>query len=251
MAPVDEISSESPGKFRGDNPRRRVLYGRRKGRRLRLGQSRLVAEYLPKIEIPELPETGFLSPLDLFPPDCKEAWLEIGFGAGEHMLAQAQAHQQVGFIGCEPFFNGVVQLISGMHDSGTENIRIYRDDARLMLARLPDAGVAKAFVLFPDPWPKTRHHKRRIISKSVLDQLHRILKPGAELRIATDDPGYLDWILQHVIPHGGFDWLARQPADWREKPDDWPDSRYEAKAQLAGRSCAYLRFVTRADKIQG
>ncbi|NQU72767.1 MAG: tRNA (guanosine(46)-N7)-methyltransferase TrmB [Rhodospirillales bacterium] len=241
MAPADETLDEIP--------RRRVLYGRRKGRRLRPGQSRLVAEYLPKFEILDLPESVFLSPRDLFPSEIDETWLEIGFGAGEHMLAQAEANERVGFIGCEPFFNGVVQLISGMHDRGVENIRIYRDDARLLLARLPNASVARAFVLFPDPWPKTRHHKRRIVSKPVLDQLHRILKPDAELRIATDDPGYLDWILQHVIGHGGFDWLARRPADWREKPDDWPDSRYETKARLAGRSCAYLRLVSRTKSI--
>ena len=235
--PADEAHAETP-------PPRRVLYGRRKGRRLRPGQSRLVAKYLPKIESSELPETGCLDPRALFPPDCDEFWLEIGFGAGEHMRAQAEANRRVGMIGCEPFFNGVVQLISAMRDRKIENIRIYRDDARLLLARLPDSAIARAFVLFPDPWPKTRHHKRRIISKSVLDQLARVLKPGAELRIATDAAGYLDWILHHMIGHGGFRWQARRPSDWREKPDDWPASRYEAKAQLAGRSCAYLRFIS-------
>lgn len=242
MAPVDKISVEIP--------RRRVLYGRRQGRRLRQGQSRLVAEYLPRIEIAELPATGFLNPRALFASDVDDIWLEIGFGAGEHMLAQAAANPGVGFIGCEPYFNGVAQLIVGIHDRGVKNIRIYCDDARLLLARLPDGGVARAFILFPDPWPKTRHHKRRIISEPVLDELFRILKPGAELRIATDDPGYLGWILQRMIGHRGFDWLARRPLDWREKPDDWPDSRYEAKARRAGRSCAYLRFVSRGNEIQ-
>ncbi len=241
MAPADEISDKYS--------RRRVLYGRRKGRRLRSAQSRLVAEYLPKLEIAQLPDTGHLNPPTLFPPDIDEIWLEIGFGAGEHMLAQAAANPRVGFIGCEPFFNGVVQMIGGIHDQGLNNIRVYRDDARILLAQLPDAGISRAFVLFPDPWPKTRHHKRRIISIPVLDELARILKPGAELRIATDDPGYLNWILQCAICHGGFDWLARRPVDWREKPDDWPDSRYEVKARLAGRSCAYLRFVSLPGEI--
>jgi tRNA (guanine-N7-)-methyltransferase len=239
MAPADETHEEIP--------RRRVLYGRRKGRRLRKGQAQLVADFLPKIEIPDLSDAGFLNPRELFGADMNEIWLEIGFGAGEHMLAQATANPQVGFIGCEPFFNGVVQLIAGIHKEGVENIRVYRDDARELLARLPDGSVARAFVLFPDPWPKTRHHKRRIISESVLDELARILKPGAELRIATDDPGYLDWILQRMVGHEGFEWLARRPVDWREKPDDWPDSRYEAKAHRAGRSCAYLRYVTQSD----
>jgi tRNA (guanine-N7-)-methyltransferase len=238
-APTDRARDEHPR-------RQRILYGRRKGRRLRPGQARLVAEYLPQIEITEPPEPGFLNPCALFPPGLDDIWLEIGFGAGEHLLAQADSNPRVGFIGCEPFFNGVVQLLGGIHERGITNIRIYRDDARLLLARLPDSGVARAFVLFPDPWPKTRHHKRRMISKPVLDELARILKPGAELRIATDDPGYLDWILQRVIGHGGFDWLARRPVDWREKPDDWPDSRYEAKALQAGRPCAYLRFVSRS-----
>lgn len=238
MTPTDETPDEIP--------RRRVLYGRRKGRRLRKGQAQLVADYLPKIEIPALPETGFITPSEFFVTDMDECWLEIGFGAGEHMLAQAVANPRVGFIGCEPFFNGVVQLIAGIHARDVSNIRVYRDDARELLARLPKGAIARAFILFPDPWPKTRHHKRRIISRPVLDELARILKPGAEIRIATDDPGYLDWILQHMISHGGFHWLARRPVDWREKPDDWPDSRYEGKARQAGRSSAYLRFVTRS-----
>jgi tRNA (guanine-N7-)-methyltransferase len=240
MTPADEARGARP-------PSRRVLYGRRQGRRLRPGQSALVADFLPRVEISELPENRPFDPRPLFAPGIDDVWLEIGFGGGEHLLAQAEVHRRTGFVGCEPFLNGVVKLIGALQDRGLDNVRIYRDDARLLLARLPDASLGRAFVLFPDPWPKTRHHKRRIISPPVLDDLARVLRPGAELRIATDDAGYLDWILCHVLGHGGFDWLARRPADWRDKPDDWPDSRYGDKARLAGRRCTYLRFVSRRD----
>ncbi len=231
----------------GNVPPRRVLYGRRKGRRLRAAQAGLVEHLLPRIEIPHDPEGGMLVPDALFGFSPGDIWLEIGFGAGEHLLAQAQAHPGIGFIGCEPYLNGVVKLLGGIDRAEIDNIRIFRDDARLLLDRLPDSCLGRGFVLFPDPWPKTRHHKRRIVSSPVLESLARALKPGAELRIATDDPGYLTWILQHVLRNGGFEWLARRPADWRARPDDWPPSRYELKALAAGRRCAFLRFKRRRD----
>lgn len=237
-----------PAKDRNaDNPQRRVLYGRRKGRRLRVAQAGLVEHLLPRIEIPYDPEGGTLVPETLFGFAPVDIWLEIGFGAGEHLLAQAQSHPETGFIGCEPYLNGVVKLLGGVDRSGLGNIRIFRDDARLIFGRLPDSCLGRGFVLFPDPWPKTRHHKRRIVSHRVVEAFARTLKPGAELRIATDDPGYLAWILRHVLRNGKFEWLARRPADWRARPDDWPRTRYEAKALAAGRRCAYLRFIRRPD----
>ena len=229
----------------GPSGQRRILYGRRTGRRLRRGQADLVENLLPKLEIAAPAEGQLPTPATLFDFTPRDAWLEIGFGAGEHLLQQAKNHPDIGIIGCEPFLNGVVKLLGGVRDLGLRNILLFRDDAQLLIGSLPDASVGRVFILFPDPWPKTRHHKRRIVSSATLDQLARAMKSGAELRIATDDSSYLAWILQYVLRHGGFEWTARRPTDWRERPPDWPATRYEHKAVEAGRRCAFLRFARR------
>ncbi len=234
----------------GTSPRR-ILYGRRKGRRLRRGQMELVDKLLPVVEFGLPPGDEPLDPAALFDFPVTGIWLEVGFGAGEHLLAQAGAHPEIGFIGCEPYFNGVVMLLGGIRDTGLRNIRVLRDDARMLLDRLPPCCLDRAFVLFPDPWPKTRHHKRRFISPAVLDSMAGALRPGAELRVATDDSGYLVWILQHVLGHGDYEWLARRAEDWRVRPPDWPETRYERKAVVAGRRAAYLRFARREDGRPG
>ncbi|HSR54932.1 MAG TPA: tRNA (guanine(46)-N(7))-methyltransferase TrmB, partial [Alphaproteobacteria bacterium] len=191
---------------RGKTPvRRRTLYGRRKGRPLRPGRQRLVEELLPRIRLPlarggeeEPGDAGPpIEPLSLFtgePPypggaaqPFGEVWLEVGFGAGEHLAAQAQAHPDVGFIGCEPFVNGVAALLARIDRLKLNNIRIFDDDARLVIDRLAPASLARVFVLFPDPWPKSRHAGRRFISADTLDALARAMAAGAELRFATDD----------------------------------------------------------------
>jgi tRNA (guanine-N7-)-methyltransferase len=220
--------------------RRRILYGRRRGRRLRTGQRARVEELLPKLEI----DVENFDTAALF-GDGRPLWLEIGFGGGEHLAWQASAHPDVGVIGCEPFMNGVVKLLGTIDSDGIENVRLFRDDARLLVERLPPASLDRAFILFPDPWPKARHHKRRIVSDAVLGQLADALVDGAELRIATDDPGYLEWILMHMRRQADFDWQARRPVDWRERPGDWPQTRYEAKAVAAGRRCAFLTYRRR------
>lgn len=227
----------------------RLLHGRRKGRPLRPGQQALVENLLPTLEI-KLPAdaiapAAFLDGAGLFDFAPARIWLEVGFGAGEHLAAQARAHADTGMIGCEPFLNGTARLLTEIDADGLTNIRIFRDDARLLLAALPDAAIAAAFVLFPDPWPKARHHKRRFISPANLADLARVLGDGAELRVATDDAGYQAWILQHVLADGSFEWLARTPADWRNRTADWPETRYEAKARAAGRPCAFFRFLRR------
>ena len=221
--------------------RRRILYGRRSGRRLRTGQRERVETLLPEVEIDDLES---FSPARLF-GDGRDVWLEIGFGGGEHLAWQARENADVGLIGCEPFLNGVVKLLGDMDRDGLANIRLFRDDARLLAERLPEQSIARAFILFPDPWPKTRHHKRRIVSDDMLRCLAGALADGAELRIATDDPGYLDWILWHMRRHPVFEWQARRPDDWRVRPADWPATRYETKAIDAGRRCAFLRYVRR------
>ena len=218
------------------------LYGRRRGRRLRVGQQELLEELLPKIRI-ALPEAGErLDPDAVFEREAREVWLEIGFGGGEHLAWQAARHPEIGFIGAEFFLNGVVSLLGHLARGRIGNVRIHPDDARPLLKALPDRSIGRTFLLFPDPWPKARHARRRFVSPENTAELARILKPGAELRIASDDPGYVAWALEHLTRSPDFEWLARGPSDWRARPEDWPPTRYEEKAVRAGRKPVYLRF---------
>jgi tRNA (guanine-N7-)-methyltransferase len=225
--------------------RKRLLYGRRRGRPLRTGQRGLVDGLLPQVSL-ALPDSGTLDTATLFDFPPADIWVEIGFGGGEHLAAQAAAHRDIGMLGCEVFENGIVKLLTEMQRIALTNIRILSDDARLLLAALPAESVGRAFILFPDPWPKMRHHKRRIVSTETLDTLGGLMKDGAELRIATDDLGYLEWMLAVVTTHRDFAWLAEGPADWRERPVDWPPTRYEAKAIAAGRRPYFLRLRRRS-----
>jgi tRNA (guanine-N7-)-methyltransferase len=225
------------------SPSARRVYGRRRGRPLRQGRRRLAGALLPRIAV-NLPDEGPLDPLTLFAAGS-EIWLEIGFGAGEHLAEQAARHPAIGFIGCEVFENGIARLLGDIASSDLGNVRIFADDARLLLDRLSPASIGRVFILFPDPWPKQRHHKRRLVARATLDRLAIVMQPGAELRLATDDPDYLVWMLEHVTAHPDFTWLARTPGDWRERPPDWPPTRYEEKARTAGRTSVFLRFLRR------
>ena len=209
---------------------------------MRPGQRDLVENLLPKLEVDPV-STDIFDPRTGFGPDLDDVWLEIGFGGGEHLAWQAVANPGTGIIGCEPFINGVAKLLTRVRDDDLSNVRFYRDDARLLVERLRENSLGRAFILFPDPWPKTRHHKRRIISDEVLGHLARALRDDAELRIATDDAGYLEWILWHLCRHPAFRWQASSPADWRNRPDDWPVTRYQEKAVAVGRNCAFLTYV--------
>jgi tRNA (guanine-N7-)-methyltransferase len=230
---------------------KRTLYGRRRGRPLRPHRQRQVDRLLPEISIDlaHMPD----NPAVLFGRPVRDVWLEVGFGGGEHLFQQALRHPEIGFIGCEPFFNGIARLITQIADSAAppDNIRIYTDDARDLIGRLPDQSIGRAFVLFPDPWPKRRHHRRRFVAPAQLDALARVLRPGAELRIATDHMDYLRWILFHCLGHRAFRWLAQGPGDWRSRTADWPPTRYEDKALARGASCAYLRFERCAGDASG
>lgn len=219
------------------------FHGRRKGRKLRAGQQRLIDELLPRLAV-ELPESGELALAPLFSA-AREIWVEIGFGAGEHLAWQAERNPDVGILGSEVFHNGVARLLAHAAERGLENIRIYPEDARALLELLPSASISRAFLLFPDPWPKLRHAKRRFVGRSNLDRLARVMRPGAELRMATDDPGQLRWMLEQTLAHPAFEWLAAGPADWRTRPADWPATRYEEKALAEGLRAAYLRFRRR------
>jgi tRNA (guanine-N7-)-methyltransferase len=190
-----------------------------------------------------LPESGFLEPAALFAHRPARLWLEIGFGGGEHLVAQARAHPEVGLIGCEPYVSGVARVLALIAEHRLANVRLFTDDARLLVNALPAACLERVFVLFPDPWPKKRHHKRRLINPATAAEFERVLRPGGELRLATDDLGYARAMLLALRARSGLRWRAQRPADWRERPADWPPTRYEEKAQAAGRACVYLRFL--------
>jgi tRNA (guanine-N7-)-methyltransferase len=231
-APSDPLVTDAPTPGR-------LLYGRRRGRPLRPGRQGLVDALLPLLAI-ELPASGELDPSSMFADLPRSVWLEIGFGGGEHLAAQAERRRDIGFIGCEVFENGIAKLLGEVECRRLTNIRLFIDDARLLIGAFAAASVERVFILFPDPWPKRRHHKRRIVSRHTLDGLARIMSDGAELRLATDDPDYFSWMLECVTRHPAFTWLARRPGDWRERPPGWPPTRYEEKARAAGRSPAFL-----------
>lgn len=224
-------------------PRR--LHGRRTGKKLRPGQASLVRDLLPRLSI-VLPAPGEkLSPLSLFAPPCNAVWLEIGFGGGEHLSAQASTHPEIGLIGCEPFLNGVAKLLAEIQRRGLGNVRLHVADARPLLEALAPASIARIFALFPDPWPKKRHHKRRLIQPETLDLLARAMSDGAELRLATDHPDYAAWIVAALTAHGAFAGPEGGPDGLAGRPDDWPPTRYEAKASRRGAPCRYLQYRRR------
>ena len=223
----------------------RLIYGRRKGHRLRPGRRRLLEELLPRLLV-SVPESGRIDPAGLFAEPRAGLWLEIGFGGGEHLVSQAAARPEVGLIGCEPYVSGVARALSLIQERALGNVRLFMDDARLLMTALPDACLERIFVLFPDPWPKTRHHKRRIVNPRTAAEFARLLRPGGEVRLATDDMSYARAMLLALRARPDLAWQARGPADWRSRPGDWPPTRYEDKALAAGRACVYLRFIRAA-----
>jgi len=225
--------------------RRRTLYGRRKGKKLRPGQEEILERALRERTIKPPAEGERLDPRELF-PGKREIWLEVGFGAGEHLLWQAEHNPDIGIIGCEPFVNGLARGMAGAEQRGLNNVRFLADDARLLIKALPEASLARAFILFPDPWPKARHHKRRFVARPTLDLLARAMADGAELRCATDDPSYQPWMVEHACQHADFEWLAERATDWKVRPADWPPTRYEQKAIAQGRTPIFLRLRRRA-----
>jgi tRNA (guanine-N7-)-methyltransferase len=228
----------------GSDARPLRSYGRRKGKRLTARKQQLVADLLPVLR-PDLSAPAQPKLATLFSEPVREVWLEIGFGGGEHLLWQAHANPDVGMIGCEPFLNGVASLLGGIDDHGIETIRIHDGDARDLIAWLPDAAIARAFILFPDPWPKKRQAKRRLVTPALVQSLARIVRPGGELRFASDDMNYAREALATIGRDGAFAWTARRASDWRERPADWPETRYERKAVSEHRQPAYLCFRRR------
>lgn len=216
-------------------------YGRRHGRKLSSRQESLLATVLPGISI-VLATSAPLPLTSLFAAHIEDVWLEIGFGGGEHLLWQAEHHKEVGLIGCEPFLDGVVKAVSAIEERGLFNVRLHPDDARPLLRWLPDQSVGRVFILFPDPWPKKRHAKRRLFSPEMLQLLARVMRPDSELRVATDIAEYACAVLLAIRAEPAFAWLAQGPADWRVRMADWPPTRYEQKATGVGRRCYYFTF---------
>jgi tRNA (guanine-N7-)-methyltransferase len=216
-------------------------YGRRKGKRLSQRKERLVAELLPTLR----PNLARPAPADisaLFAVPVREVWLEIGFGSGEHLVWQAERHPDVGIIGCEPFLNGVAALLGAIEDRGLRTVLVHDGDARDVLTWLPEGSICRAFILFPDPWPKKRQSKRRLVTPEMMQALARVVAPGGILRFASDDASYAGQTLRAVHQSGAFDWLAAKASDWRNRPANWPETRYERKALSEGRNPVYLEW---------
>jgi tRNA (guanine-N7-)-methyltransferase len=224
----------------------RKLYGRRKGKALRASQLRLLQELLPEVSV-RLPgsqrESDTLQPAALFRDRPARIWLEIGFGGGEHLVHQAQLYPEVGFLGCEPFVNGVAMLLSRLESRGLDNIRVHPGDARNLIDCLPAASIDRVFLLYPDPWPKTRHHRRRFMNLENLLPLARVMRTGADLRLATDIDDYAAHAIEAIKACGGtFGMIGSGTSETGAAWPDWPGTRYEAKAIRAGRNPRYLTF---------
>jgi tRNA (guanine-N7-)-methyltransferase len=214
-------------------------YGRLKSRPIKPRQAALVETLLPKLR----PPAGPFDPRALT-PQAKETWLEIGFGGGEHMAAQAARRPDVLILGAEPFQNGVASAVRHVDEQALTNVRVHDGDARELMARLPDACLTRAFILFPDPWPKGRHKKRRFIQPDTVAELARLLAPGGRLRFASDWADYVDWSLLRIAANPAFAWTAERTDDWRVPPADHITTRYEEK-RLGDCAPLFLDFIRR------
>jgi tRNA (guanine-N7-)-methyltransferase len=219
----------------------RAFFGRRSGKRLHKGQDRLYRDTLPALEIAL--GDGPLDPGTLFHGPARIE-LEIGTGGGEHLARLAAENPASGFIGCEVFSGGVAKLLEAIDENSLANIRLFTDDALKLLVKLPAASLDAAYLLYPDPWPKSRHHKRRFVSPTTLAELARVMKPGATFRFATDIEDYANWTLAHILRAPAFRFLAGAPGSWHTPFPGWQPTRYEDKARLEGRSLSfYFEFA--------
>ena len=215
------------------------LYGRSSGHKLRKGQQELVDALLPRIEVPA---EGDITSRRLF-GDERPLHFEVGFGSGEHLADRADMLPDLGFIGAEPFLNGVAAALAHIRDRQLANVRLWRGDALEVLQRMPDGALSFLYLLHPDPWPKARHAKRRMVNDRPVDLFAAKLKPGGEFRLATDDPTYLTWSLMIMQRHADqFEWLAERPEDFLEPSGGWIETRYGAKSRREGRRPFYLRY---------
>ena len=236
---IDQDTGPNPGHAAG------AFFGRRKGHKLRSHQAELIDTLLPKLAINILAP----APADvtaLFAPATEAVRLEIGFGGGEHLVAEAGARPQTGFIGCEPYVNGMAKILAQIEREGLQNLRLFAGDAAELLAWLPPRSLSRVDLIHPDPWPKRRHWKRRFVQDQSVAALARLLQPGGEFRFVSDIDDYCAWTLTHVGRADGFTWLAESADDWRLPWRDFTLTRYGRKAEREGRRSTYLRFLRNA-----
>jgi tRNA (guanine-N7-)-methyltransferase len=224
--------------------RRDSLWGRRRGKPLSARRDELMATRLPALAV-DIESRAPKPPTTLFAAPITQIRLEIGFGGGEHLIHEAKRFPEIGFIGVEPFLNGMAKAVASIDDLGLENVRVFGGDAAQLLDWLPPASLAGIDLLYPDPWPKKRHWKRRFVNGDNLDRFARALVAGAALRFASDIESYVAWTLMHLLKRDDFEWTAERADDWRKPFDGWPGTRYERKALAAGRKPAYLEFRRR------
>ncbi len=224
--------------------RQGAFFGRRKGKKLRAGQARLTETLLPTLAV-DLASSAPADLAELFPTPVREVRLEIGFGGSEHLIAQAESYPDCGFIGIEPFVNGMAKALAAIDAKGLTNIRLHHGDATDVLTWLPQASLARVDLLYPDPWPKRRHWKRRFVQDKSVAALARVLRKGGEFRFASDIDDYCAWTLVRLLRSPDFDWTAERADDWRKPWADFGGTRYEAKAKREGRTPCYLAFRRR------
>jgi tRNA (guanine-N7-)-methyltransferase len=224
--------------------RRRAFFGRRKGHPLKRTRAALIDTLLPRLAI-DLASPTPKNLAALFAHQPAQVQLEIGFGGGENLIAQAQTHPEIGFIGCEPFVNGMGKALAAIEARGLTNIRLHFGDAIDLLDWLPDGSLAIIDLLYPDPWPKKRHWKRRFVQDATVAALARVLRSGGVFRFASDIPHYVAWTLERLLRSPDFSWTAERADDWRRPWDGWVETRYEAKAKREGRTAAYFIFQRR------
>ena len=234
LEPCVETRREIPA----NSPR---LHGRRRGKKLGSHQASLLSTALPHLSFDG--SDPLADPSLLFPDGPSALWLEIGFGGGEHLAAQAHAHPDIGYLGCEAFLNGIAKALALIEAGQLRNVRLYYGDARAVIEALPGEALDGVYLLYPDPWPKRRHHRRRFLSDATLAAFARVMRPGAELRFATDIDGNAGWSLARVLRSPDFVWAPAGPRDWQRPWNGWTGTRYETKALRCGRRPAYLTFL--------
>jgi tRNA (guanine-N7-)-methyltransferase len=220
---------------------RGAFFGRRKGHKLRAHQADLIAQLLPRLAL-DISGPAPTDAADLFGPPARAIRLEIGFGGGEHLVAEARTHQETGFIGCEPYINGMAKILAQIEAHDIRNIRLFAGDAAELLAWLPARTLARIDLIHPDPWPKRRHWKRRFVQDATIAAMARVLTSGGEFRFVSDIDDYCAWTLAHLARSADFAWTAERASDWREPWSGYTMTRFGHKAEREGRRASYLRF---------
>lgn len=221
-------------------------FGRIKSRKLSTHKEKLLSDLLPKYLL-KIDENSAqkISAADFSPQNFSEIYLEIGFGFGDFLFTRASLEPDIFYIGCETHINGIVNVLAKLEARPLQNLKIFQSDIRLLLEKIPDNFLAKIFILFPDPWPKAKHYKRRLINRQFLQLLRRKMKSGSELIIATDHSDYKKWIMNEIFISNSFDWTAKSKADWQNFPASWITTKYQKKAALEGRESVFLKFISK------